>query len=164
MEGGYEMWGGSNRIYKNPGLLLLGAQAGPGYNAAQLGTFTVGFADSLSPALERCDVCVDLGLASPLLVLSFAPAPSGGRTPLLRCSNILHPLQWGCTKCFTISPTQNPKRDWRLGRSRAPICTGMSYWVWDHYQAEKSGVQPALFLPSPRGILVTCHPPWSYTF
>lgn len=91
---------------QSKGVVTAGAQAGAGYDAAQLGAFTVRFADSVSPALATCDVCVDLGFVSPLLVLSFAPAPSGRRRPLLWCSSILHPLQWGCTKCFTISPTQ----------------------------------------------------------
>lgn len=109
------MWDVRRSDSKNPlwirciasGSLLLGAQAGTDYNAAQSGTFTVRrFAGSLSPALARWDVCVDLGLVPPLLVLSFAPAPSRGRTPLSWCSSILHPLQWGCTKSFTIPPTQ----------------------------------------------------------
>lgn len=105
------MWVGSNSIYKNPlwprckgsGSLLLGAQTGTGYNAAQLGVSDVRrFADSFSPALARCDVCVDLGLVSLLLMLSFAPMPSGGRTPLW-CSSILHPLQWGCTVFYSFT-------------------------------------------------------------
>lgn len=59
--------------------MLRGAQAGAGHNAAQLGAFTIRFAEPLSPALARCDAYVDLGLVSPLLVLLFAPVPREGK-------------------------------------------------------------------------------------
>lgn len=123
----------SNSFYKNQlwsrwkasRALLLGAQAGIGFSTAQPGTSSVSrFADLLSPAPVRCDVWVDLALVSLLLPLPFARGPSGGRTPLRRCSSILHPPQRGCTKCFTVSPTQT--QTWGLVRGDVGAVLGQS--------------------------------------
>lgn len=70
---------------------MLGAWAGTGYRAAQLGSSSVRrFADLLSPAPVRCDVWLDLASVSLLFLVPFAPGPSGGRAALGWCSSVLH--------------------------------------------------------------------------